>query len=252
MCHIAPGTWRCFWFSRNCVCQHVIKFSICKNTSLGLTSPACAFRFLAPQPGLDCCVPASPCVPALSHSTSLFVWPGGAPSPSPSIHLYALSDATPPVLMTPQPHSRVMRLPANAESISVVVSGGAPHSWKIHTGGDVLISGTYHSCPLRDSAANVVPCSALDAVAVLPLPVGLGRNGPITLHVSVEADYSGSGGLADFGVADDDEEEDAVHISADHTSQPAASAGLQFERVGKGPASALQVRLMHVGHMCRL
>ena len=161
--------------------------------------------------------------------------------------------------MTPQPHSRVMRLPASAESISVVISGGAPHSWKIYTGGDVLISGTYHSCPLRDSAATVVPCSAHDAVAVLQLPVALGRNGPIALHVIVEADYSGSGGLADFGVADDEEEDDAVHmtadkavhITADHNSQSVVSAELQFERVGKGPASALQVRLMNMGHICR-
>ena len=91
-----------------------------------------------------------------------------------------------------------------------------------------------------------VPCSALDAVAVLPLPVGLGRILPLALHVIVEADYSGSAGLADFGVADDEEEDDVVHGTVRHNSQSAVSAGLQFERLGNGPASALQVRVMHV------
>ena len=179
--------------------------------------------------------------------------------PSPSIYIYALSAAAQPALLSPQHRGTALHLPASAESILVVISGGAPHSWKIYTGGDALISGTYHSCPFRDSVAAGVACSALDAVAVLPLPVALGRNGLIALHVSVEADYSGSGGLADFGVADDEEEDDAVHmtadkavhITADHNAQSLVSAELQFERVGKGPASALQVRLMNMGHICR-
>ncbi len=166
--------------------------------------------------------------------------------PSPSIYIYALSAAAQPALLSPQHRGTALHLPASAESILVVISGGAPHSWKIYTGGDALISGTYHSCPFRDSVAAGVACSALDAVAVLPLPVGLGRILPIAFHVSVEVDYSGSAGLADFGVADDDEEDDIVNRTVQHNSQSAASAGLQFERSGKGPASALQVCVMHV------
>ncbi len=201
-------------------------------------------------------MPASPCAPASSHSTSLFTWSGDVPSPSPSTTLYALSAAAATIRLTPLPRSQALHLPASAESIAVVISGGAPHSWKIFSSGDALVFGTHYACQPGNAASADVPCSSGDAVAVLPLPVGLGRSVPIFLHVSVEVDYGNSAGLADFGVADDDEEDygdgesaglaaadgHPDHAAARRDVQSATDAALQFERVGKGPASALQVR----------
>ena len=210
---------------------------------------------LAPQPGLDCCVPASPCTPASSHSTSVYTWSGSGLLPSPSIFLYAVSAAAVPLLLTPLHPSQPLRLPASAHSFAVVIGGGARHSWKIECGGDVLISGTYRTCQPGGSASTDVPCSAHDAVAVLPLPVGLARSALISMHVSVSVDYSDAAGLADFGVAaavDDDDDEDAGnddvgggnsgHRAARRDAHSAGGSGLQFDRVGNGPASALQVR----------
>jgi hypothetical protein len=76
----------------------------------------------------------------------------------------------------------------------------------------------------------------------------------MTLHVSVDVDYGYSAGLADFGVADDDEEEaetgdaaaDAGQNTARSNAPSTVSDELRFERVGKGPASALQVRPINV------
>jgi hypothetical protein len=59
---------------------------------------------------------------------------------------------------------------------------------KIQNDGDALISGTYHACQPAAAASPVVPCSAIDAVAVLPLPVG-GSCAPTALHVSIVVDY---------------------------------------------------------------
>jgi hypothetical protein len=71
----------------------------------------------------------------------------------------------------------------------------------------------------------------------------------MALHISVVVDYPESAGLADFGIADD--EDDAVdlgdEVSADLDAKrttapsPAPRPPLHFDRVGSGPASALQV-----------
>ena len=165
--------------------------------------------------------------------------------------LYAASAAAAPLLLTPLQPSQPLCLPASAQSVAVVISGGARHSWKIESGGDALISGTYRTCQSGGSAFIDVPCSTHDAVAVLPLPVGFARSASISIHVSVSVDYGDAAGLADFGVADDDDEDagvddatdgDSGHSAARRNAQLAHGAGLQFDRVGNGPASALQVR----------
>jgi len=226
---------------------------------------------LAPQPGLDCCAPGSSCTPASSHSTAVYTWSGSGLLPSPTIVLYAASAAAAPLLLTPLQRSQPLSLPASAQSVVVVISGGARHSWKIESGGDALISGTYHTCQPGGSASSDVPCSTHDAVAVLPLPVGFARSAPISMHVSVSVDYGDAAGLADFGVADDYDEDrgvddatdgDSGHSAARRNAQLAHGAGLQFDRVGNGPASALQVRacrffvlndsLIKISFMCLL
>ena len=208
---------------------------------------------LAPQPGLDCCAPGSSCTPASSHSTAVYTWSGSGPLPSPTMVLYAASAAAAPLLLTPLQPSHPLCLPASAQSVAVVISGGARHSWKIESGGDALISGTYRTCQSGGSAFIDVPCSTHDAVAVLPLPVGFARSASISIHVSVSVDYGDAAGLADFGVADDDDEDagvddatdgDSGHSAARRNAQLAHGAGLQFDRVGNGPASALQVRAL--------
>jgi hypothetical protein len=213
-----------------------------------------ALSMLAPQPGLDCCTTASPCSSASSHATTLFTWSGNGLSPAPSVVLYALSATSEPTLLVPLPHRKPLILSASAESVAAVISGGAQHSWIIQSGGDVLSSGMFFKCPSAGSIFTDVPCSAGDAVAVLPLPIGWSRRVPIALHVSVTLDYANSAGLADFGVADDDDDEDLGHDAADtgHVSDanrpdhPLVEHGLQLERVGNGPASALQVSRVEV------
>lgn len=155
------------------------------------------------------------------------------------------------LLLNPLPRGHTLHLPAGAESVAAVIGGGAPHSWKIQSDGDALISGTYYACQPAVAASSVVPCSAIDAVAVLPLPEG-GSRPPIALHVSVVVDYPKSAGLADFGIADDDDDTVDLgdELSADGnvkrtpTPSSAVRPALQFDRVGSGPASALQVRCM--------
>jgi hypothetical protein len=198
---------------------------------------------LSSQPALDCCLPQSPCAPASSHSTSLYTWSGHASSPSPSIKFYAILRSS-ILLLNPLPRGHTLHLPAAAESVAAVIGGGAMHSWKIQSDGDALISGTYSACQPAVTASVDVPCSALDAVAVLPLPVGSGRAAPIALSVSVAIDYAYAAGLADFGIADDDDDE--VESDAKRNTAPvsAVGSGFHFDRVGNGPASALQVCCM--------
>ena len=207
---------------------------------------------LAPQPGLDCCTSApGVCFLSTSHSTSVYTWSGSGALPSPSIALYVRSSVGPSLLLTPPSPNKPLNLPANAESVVLVISDGAPHSWIIQSGGDVLVSGMHYTCQPEAEASDDIPCSSQDAIAVLPLPVGLGRRASIAMHVSVSVDYGNGAGLADFGVADDDDDNGVDEnfndeVSSKRTVQNTATAGLQFERVGNGPASALQVcRISH-------
>jgi hypothetical protein len=213
---------------------------------------------LASQPGLDCCVTGSTCASASSHSTTVYTWSGIGLSFSPSVALYAVSATAKPTLLAPPPLRQPLHLIASVESVAFVISGGASHSWKIQSGGDALSSGLFLSC----SAFTDVPCSAGDAVALLPLPAGWSRRVPIVLHVSVTLDYANSAGLADFGVADDDDvvdddidddqdlghnaERDSAYKLAHRNAHASVDFGLQFERVGNGPASALQVRRNYI------